>query len=151
MVRFPPSLTIACPLWSLVRSLGPPRDLRRGKTKLRGLIRGCSSGGRPEYAPFSGRVRRALATRSFLKTRGVSSSGTESSPNGTCLGGGIGSKMRARETYCNLSSVREDQSRYTPVSLHRVKDSLGRELQQAVVSSWCYLLIARSCMHVFWV
>ena len=68
-----------------------------------------------------GRVRGALSSRSSLETQGVSSSGAGPSQNGTCLGGGICSMMRAREKYRNSSSVREDQSRYTPGSLHRVK------------------------------
>ena len=38
------SLTIACPLWSPVRDLGSPRDLWRGETKLRELIRGVLLG-----------------------------------------------------------------------------------------------------------
>ena len=100
-------------------------DLREiygvGRRNSAGSSGGCSSGGGPESAPFSRRVRGALAPRSYLETRGVPSSGAGPSTNGTCLGGGIGSKTRAREKYCNLISVREDQSLYTPVSLHRVK------------------------------
>ena len=48
-----PFVTIACPLWSPVRDLGFPRDLCRGETTLRGLIKGRSPGRRPESAPNS--------------------------------------------------------------------------------------------------
>ena len=82
---------------------------------------GCSSGVGPQSVPFSRRVRGALAPRRSLETRGVLSSGAGPSQNGTCLRGGIGNKIRARERYHNLFSVREDQCLYTPVSLHRVK------------------------------
>ena len=109
----------------------------------------CSSGGGPESAPFSRRVHGALVPRSYLETRGVPSTGAGPSQNGTCLGGAMGSKIRAREKYRNSFSVREDQSLYTPLSLHRAKESffLGENCSKQSFS-WCYLLIARSCMNV---
>ena len=150
MVRFPPSLTIACPLWSLVRSLGSPRDLRRGKTKLRGLIRGCSSGGGLESEPFQRRVRGAPSPQNPPETRGIPSCGLGPAQNGRCLGGFIGRKNRAGRTTLVYSGLGRTPSPCTPVSLHRVKEwmgSLGRELQQAVVSVR-YSLIATSSMHL---
>ena len=55
-----------------------------------------------------------LRLEASLETRGVPSSGAGPSQNGTCLAGGIGSKIRAgRTTACfNLFSVRQDPSLY---------------------------------------
>ena len=52
------------------------------------------------------------------ETRGVPSP----SQNGTCSGGGIGRKIRVGRSTVKIFSVREDQSLYTRVSLHRVKE-----------------------------
>ena len=67
-----------------------------------------------------------------------------------CLEGGIGSKIRDRENYANVFSVRENQSLYTLVisAPSERMSSSRRELPQAVVSWWCCFLIARSCMHM---
>ena len=122
---------IACPLWSPVRSLGSLRDIRRRQTKFRGLIRGCSSGGGLESEPFSRRVRGAPASRRSLETRSVPSSGAGPSQNGTFLGGSIGSNEPGWEKYCNLGSVLEDPSLYTPVSM----GSLGENCRQSYHTS----------------
>ena len=134
----------------MVRDLGSPQDFRRGKTKLSGLLRGCSSGGGLESEPFPRRVRGAPAPRSSPETRGVPSSGVGPSQNGTCLGGFIGRKHRAGRTTLISSGLGRTPSFYTPVSLHPLEEWMGalaRELQQAVVS-WCHSLIARSSMHL---
>ena len=75
---------------------------------------GCSSGGGAQSAQFWRRVRRALAPRSYLETRCVPSLGAGPSQNGTCLGVGIGSKIRAgKTTACfNFLSVRLDPTLY---------------------------------------
>ena len=100
-----PSHTIACPLWSPVRDLGSPRDLWRGETKLGGLIRevflGRGTGVRaflatcarnPCASKFSGNPRRFIFGGYIYYIYGPSQ-------NETCLGGGIGSKIRVREKY----------------------------------------------------
>ena len=118
-----------CPLSRLLAHSGARyeiSDLREiygaGRRNSASSSDGCSSSGGAESAPFSRRVRGALAPRSSLETRGVPSSGAGPSQNGTCLGGGIGSKIRAREKYRNLFSVRENQDLYIPVSLYGVKE-----------------------------
>ena len=66
-------------------------DLREtygaGRRNSAGSSGGCSSGGRPQSAPFWWRVRRVLSPRSSLETRGVPASGTGPSTNGTWFGG----------------------------------------------------------------
>ena len=91
----------------------------------------------PCASKFSGNPRRPLVGGGALSERNV-------------FGGWHREEKPGRENYRNLFLVREDPSIYSPLSLHRVKEwmiSLRRELQQAVVA-WCYLLIARSIMHV---
>ena len=74
-----------------------------GEPNSEGSSEGCFSGGGAESAPLSRRVRGALAPRSSLDIEGVPISGGGPSQNGTCLGGAIGSKLRAgRTTYCLL-------------------------------------------------
>ena len=72
-----------------------------GRRNSAGSSGGCSSSAGAYSAPFRPRVRRALAPRSSLEIRGVPSSGAGPSQNGTCLGGGIGSKIRAGRNAVN--------------------------------------------------
>ena len=121
-------------------------DLREiygsGRRNSAGSSGGCSSGGGPQSAPFWRRVRRALAPRSSLETRGVSSLGAGDSQNGTCLAGGIGSKIRAGRSTLNYFGSGGPESVYASQSAGEITGSLGTELQQLVVS-WYSLLIAR--------
>ena len=57
---------------------------------------------------------RSPCASKLSETRGVPSSGAGPSQNETCLGGGIGSKIRAGRTTacCNLFSVRQDPNLY---------------------------------------
>ena len=84
---------------------GTISDLREiygaGRRNSAVLSGGYSSGGGPQSALFWRRVRRALAPQASLETRGVPSSGAGPSQNGTCLGGGIGSKIRAGRSTVN--------------------------------------------------
>ena len=104
-------------------------DLREicgaGRRNSAGSSGRCSSGGGPESAPFSRRARGVLAPRSSLETRGVPSSGVGPSQNGTCLGDGIGSKIRAGRTTRTACwvffSARQDPSLCNAIILHRVK------------------------------
>ena len=85
-----------------------------GRRHSAGSSRGCSSCGGARSAPFCRGVRRTLAPRSSLEIRVDPSLGAGPSQNGTCLGGGIGSMIRAgRTTACyNIFSVRQDSSLY---------------------------------------
>ena len=95
--------------------------------------RSCAQ--RPCASKFSGNLRRSLF-------------GTGLSQNGTCLGGGIGSKIRAREEYRDIFSVWEDQSLCTPDSLPRVKEWVVRGKNCSKQSYHGAILIEKSCMHV---
>ena len=120
-------------------------DLREiygeGRRNSAGSSGGCSSGGGPQSAPLWRRVRRSLAPRSSLETRGVPSSGAGPSQNGTCSEGGIGRKIRA-----GRSAVNYFRFGRTPVCFNTSQSALsgrmgsfGTEPQQAVVS-WLSLI-----------
>ena len=60
-----------------------------------------------------------LRLESSPATRGVPSSGAGPSQNGTCSGGGIGRKGRARRSAVNYVRFGRTRVRVTPISLHR--------------------------------
>ena len=90
----------------------------------------------------------ALSPRNYLEARRVPSSGTMPSQNGTCLGDGIGSKIRTREKYRHLFSVREEQRFCAPVSHHQVKHCFlgGEKGSKHAYRGAFYKLLDRSCM-----
>ena len=91
-----------CPRWSPVRDLGYPLDLWRRDTKLPRARRGGAprAGGRSPR-PSGDVCAESLWFEGSPETRGVPSSGAGPSQNGTCLGGGIGSKIRAGRSTVN--------------------------------------------------
>ena len=56
------------------------------------------------------------------ETQGIPSSGAGPSQNGTCSGGSIGKKSRARRSAANYSRFGRTRVCITPVSLHRVEE-----------------------------
>ena len=95
---------------------------------------GCSSGLDPPAGGRSPRPSGDVCAKPFLleaspDTRGVPSSGSGPSQNGTCSGGGIGRKIRAGRINVNYLRFGRDIvcTKYTPGSLHRVKNGFLRD------------------------
>ena len=117
-----PSVTVNCPHRNPVCDIGSPRGLWHRDAKLRVLVEGVLLGRGAALrallatcapGPCASKVRRKPEA---FPLRGLSLSRTERVRGVESVGRPV------REKYCKLFSVREDQSLYTRVSLHRVKE-----------------------------
>ena len=138
-----------CPHWSPVQDLGSTRDLWRRDTKLRVLVKGCSSGGGSQSAPFWRCVRRALTPRRLSGNPRRSLFGGWALPERNVFVGWHRQEDPGREEYCILSSVRQDKSLFNayqsaPSEKNRVFWKLQQQaIEQAVVSYIYYILALR--------